>query len=191
MQRGLRQLPTHGLTQTLGQRVQAGLRGGGLRAQAGVTLGQPLQPPAGLQKPGRCAPDWPAGLDRAGAIALAGAGAGRVGEPGGQGVQRLHAVAAGAAWRGAGAARAAPARPARPGGPGTPARPPGGVGARRSATKSAMVKSVSAPHAADGGIGQAASARATVSSLNAHKSSMLPPPRQTISTSTSGAAPPG
>lgn len=62
---------------------------------------------------------------------------------------------------------------------------PVGVGARRSATKSAMVKSVSCPTPLMVGIGQAASARATVSSLNAHKSSMLPPPRQTISTSTS------
>ena len=58
-----------------------------------------------------------------------------------------------------------------------------GVGARQSATKSAMVKSVSWPMPAITGMLQLAIARATDSSLNDHKSSMLPPPRQTISTS--------
>ena len=52
-----------------------------------------------------------------------------------------------------------------------------GVGARRSAAKSAMVTSVSWPTAEITGIGQAAIARATTSSLNAHRSSSEPPPR--------------
>ncbi len=52
-----------------------------------------------------------------------------------------------------------------------------GVGARRSAAKSAMVKSVSWPTAEITGRGQAAMARATASSLNAHRSSSEPPPR--------------
>src|SRR5712691_2358440 len=58
-----------------------------------------------------------------------------------------------------------------------------GVGARRSATKSAIVKSVSWPIPVTTGIGHARIARATISSLKAHKSSMLPPPRTTNMTS--------
>ena len=58
-----------------------------------------------------------------------------------------------------------------------------GVGARRSATKSAMVKSVSWPTAEMTGTEQAAMARATRSSLNVHRSSSEPPPRATITTS--------
>ena len=61
-----------------------------------------------------------------------------------------------------------------------------GVGARRSATKSAIVKSVSWPTAETTGTRTAAMARATASSLNAHRSSIEPPPRPTITTSTSG-----
>jgi len=52
-----------------------------------------------------------------------------------------------------------------------------GVGARKSATKSAMVKSISCPTAETIGTSAAAIARATISSLNSHKSSILPPPR--------------
>jgi len=59
-----------------------------------------------------------------------------------------------------------------------------GVGARTSATKSAMVKSVSCPTPLMTGIGQDAMARTTGSSLNAHKSSILPPPRTSKMTST-------
>ena len=59
-----------------------------------------------------------------------------------------------------------------------------GVGARRSATKSAIVTSVSWPTAEMTGTGDAAIARATISSLNAHRSSIDPPPRPTITTST-------
>ena len=58
-----------------------------------------------------------------------------------------------------------------------------GVAARLSATKSQMVKSVSWPTPLMVGMRQAAIALATISSLNDHKSSMLPPPRQMISTS--------
>ena len=58
-----------------------------------------------------------------------------------------------------------------------------GVGARRSAAKSAMVKSVSWPTPLITGMVQARMARATASSLKAQRSSMLPPPRQTISAS--------
>ena len=58
-----------------------------------------------------------------------------------------------------------------------------GVGARRSATKSAIVKSVSWPTAEIVGIREAASARATASSLKGQRSSRLPPPRATMSTS--------
>jgi hypothetical protein len=60
-----------------------------------------------------------------------------------------------------------------------------GVGARRSAAKSTSVTSVSWPTPAITGIGIAATARTTRSSLKAHKSSIEPPPRATISTSTS------
>ena len=63
-----------------------------------------------------------------------------------------------------------------------------GVGARRSATKSAMVTSVSCPTAEMTGTGQAAMARATISSLNAHRSSIDPPPRPTMTTSTPSTA---
>ena len=59
-----------------------------------------------------------------------------------------------------------------------------GVGARRSATKSAMVTSVSCPTAEIVGTGQPAMARATTSSLNAHRSSIDPPPRPMMTTST-------
>ena len=58
-----------------------------------------------------------------------------------------------------------------------------GVGARRSATKSAMVTSVSCPTAEITGTEQAAMARATASSLKVHRSSSDPPPRPTITTS--------
>ena len=60
---------------------------------------------------------------------------------------------------------------------------PVGVGARRSATKSAIVKSTSCPTALIVGIEQLYIALATISSLNAHKSSIDPPPRPTINTS--------
>jgi hypothetical protein len=58
-----------------------------------------------------------------------------------------------------------------------------GVGARRSATKSAIVTSVSWPTALTIGIWLAKIARATRSSLKLHRSSSEPPPRPTISTS--------
>ncbi len=64
-----------------------------------------------------------------------------------------------------------------------------GVGARRSATKSAMVVSVSWPTAEMTGTGDATIARATTSSLNAQRSSIDPPPRPTMMTSTSGTRP--
>ena len=51
------------------------------------------------------------------------------------------------------------------------------VAARISATKSAIVKSISCPIALIVGIVLAKIARATISSLNAHKSSKEPPPR--------------
>ena len=54
-----------------------------------------------------------------------------------------------------------------------------GVGARMSATKSAIVKSVSWPTPVITGIDDAAIARATTSSLKAHRSSSDPPPRAT------------
>ena len=63
-----------------------------------------------------------------------------------------------------------------------------GVGARRSATKSAMVKSVSWPTPLTTGKGLATMARARASSLKAHRSSMLPPPRISRMTSTSSSA---
>ncbi len=59
-----------------------------------------------------------------------------------------------------------------------------GVGARRSATKSQMVKSVSWPTAEITGSSDAAIVRANPSSLNAAKSSSDPPPRATTITST-------
>ena len=61
-----------------------------------------------------------------------------------------------------------------------------GVGARRSATKSAIVKSTSCPTAETIGTTAAAIARATISSLNSHKSSMLPPPRAMTIKSSAG-----
>ena len=64
-----------------------------------------------------------------------------------------------------------------------------GVGARRSATKSAMVTSVSWPTAEMTGTGDAAIARATTSSLKAQRSSIDPPPRPTMMTSTPGTRP--
>ena len=54
-----------------------------------------------------------------------------------------------------------------------------GVAARTSATKSAMVKSISWPTAEITGTADSKIARATISSLNAHKSSSDPPPRVT------------
>ncbi len=60
-----------------------------------------------------------------------------------------------------------------------------GVGARTSATKSQIVKSVSWPTPDTTGSADSNTARATTSSLNAHRSSIEPPPRPTISTSTS------
>ena len=61
-----------------------------------------------------------------------------------------------------------------------------GVGARRSATKSAMVKSVSCPTPQTTGTGLCASVRASCSSLKAHRSSIEPPPRTIRITSTAG-----
>ncbi len=63
-----------------------------------------------------------------------------------------------------------------------------GVGARTSATKSAMVKSVSCPTAEITGTRELTIARATPSSLNAQRSSSEPPPRARMITSTSGTA---
>ena len=60
-----------------------------------------------------------------------------------------------------------------------------GVGARRSATKSAIVTSVSWPTAEITGIFDATIARATASSLNAQRSSSDPPPRASTITSRS------
>ena len=62
-----------------------------------------------------------------------------------------------------------------------------GVGARRSAAKSQIVKSVSCPTADITGTRLAAIVRASVSSLNAHKSSIEPPPRPIIIMSTRSA----
>ena len=61
-----------------------------------------------------------------------------------------------------------------------------GVGARRSAAWSISVVSVSCPTAEMSGIGDSAAARTTSSSLNAHRSSIEPPPRATISRSGRG-----
>ena len=60
-----------------------------------------------------------------------------------------------------------------------------GVGARKSATKSAMVKSISCPTADTTGRVDLEMARATISSLKAHKSSIEPPPLPTMRTSKS------
>ena len=57
---------------------------------------------------------------------------------------------------------------------------PEGVGARTSATKSAMVKSISWPTPTITGVSMAARARATTSSLNDQRSSKEPPPRVSI-----------
>lgn len=62
---------------------------------------------------------------------------------------------------------------------------PVGVGALRSATKSAIVKSTSCPTALITGILQSNIARATTSSLKGHRSSIEPPPLPTINTSKS------
>src|SRR3989475_1931693 len=59
-----------------------------------------------------------------------------------------------------------------------------GVAARTSATKSAIVTSTSWPTADTTGTGKRTMARATRSSLNAHRSSTDPPPRARIATST-------
>src|SRR5439155_740617 len=66
--------------------------------------------------------------------------------------------------------------------------PPPGVGARRSATKSAIVKSTSWPTPEITGAFEATIARATTSSLKAQRSSSEPPPRPTMITSTSPSA---
>ena len=58
-----------------------------------------------------------------------------------------------------------------------------GVGARRSAAKSHRLVSVSCPTAEMIGIEHAATARTTASSLNAHRSSIDPPPRATMTRS--------
>ncbi len=58
-----------------------------------------------------------------------------------------------------------------------------GVGARRSAAKSARVKSVSCPTPVMTGACDSTTARTTRSSLNAHRSSMEPPPRASRITS--------
>src|SRR5437867_5697239 len=63
-----------------------------------------------------------------------------------------------------------------------------GVGARRSATKSAMVTSVAWPTAETTGTEHAAMARATASSLKVHRSSSDPPPRPAIQVGPFGAA---
>ena len=59
-----------------------------------------------------------------------------------------------------------------------------GVGARTSDTKSEIEKSVSWPTAEIIGINDLNIALATISSLNAHKSSIEPPPLPIIRTST-------
>ena len=58
------------------------------------------------------------------------------------------------------------------------------MGARKSATKSLIVKSISCPTALTIGFGQSYIALATISSLNAHKSSIEPPPHPIMITST-------
>ena len=58
-----------------------------------------------------------------------------------------------------------------------------GVGARRSATKSEISTSTSCPTAETTGVCMKKIASATASSLNAHRSSTLPPPLPTITTS--------
>ena len=60
-----------------------------------------------------------------------------------------------------------------------------GVAARRSAAKSAIVTSVSCPMPVTTGIEHSTIARATISSLKAHKSSSEPPPRTRSNTSQS------
>jgi hypothetical protein len=62
-----------------------------------------------------------------------------------------------------------------------------GVSARTSAAKSQSVKSISCPTAEMIGTGQAATARTSGSSLKAHRSSRLPPPRPITSRSKSAA----
>ena len=64
-----------------------------------------------------------------------------------------------------------------------------GVGARTSATKSAIVKSVSWPTPQTTGTGLRTMARASASSLKAQRSSMEPPPRTRRITSMRGAPP--
>ena len=60
---------------------------------------------------------------------------------------------------------------------------PVGVGALKSLTKSLIVKSISCPTADIMGVLASYIARATISSLKAHKSSIDPPPLPTINTS--------
>ena len=68
---------------------------------------------------------------------------------------------------------------------------PVGVGARTSAAWSISVQSVSWPTAEMIGIVEAATVRASASSLKPHRSSRLPPPRATMITSGRRIAPPG
>ncbi len=94
---------------------------------------------------------------------------------------------AGAARRPAGACRAGPARRATPSrGWATSSAAAVGVGARRSAQKSAMVKSVSWPTPLTSGTGLCTMVRASCSSLKAHRSSIEPPPRTSKITSIGG-----
>ena len=64
-----------------------------------------------------------------------------------------------------------------------------GVGARTSAQKSAMVKSVSCPTPLINGTGLCTMVWARVSSLKAHRSSIEPPPRTSKMASTGGCGP--
>ena len=59
-----------------------------------------------------------------------------------------------------------------------------GVGARKSATKSLIITSTSCPTALTIGVFISNIASATIWVLKLHKSSLLPPPRPTITTST-------
>jgi len=60
-----------------------------------------------------------------------------------------------------------------------------GVGARKSAARSARVTSVSCPTPQTNGMADRRTARTRRSSLNAHRSSSEPPPRHRIKVSTS------
>ena len=63
-----------------------------------------------------------------------------------------------------------------------------GVGARRSAAKSARVTSLSWPTPTTTGNGDATTVRTTCSSLNPHRSSIEPPPRARMTRSRSRTA---